>query len=191
MRPFALIICLAVLIAIPASSYAIGIEVGLGAWQQDPQGNIAYRGADIDLEKDLKYDAEARVIGRVKIDMPLFIPNIYLMYTPMSFAGAGSKDASFTFGNQTFTANVPITSELTLDHYDIALFYGIPFLRTATAGVLNVDVGLNARIIDFKAKLDQNSLNFHESKSMTLPVPMVYVGAQIKPIKKVAIEAEA
>jgi outer membrane protein len=61
-------------------------------------------------------------------------------------------------------------------------------VKTATLGKLNVDAGLNFRFIDVKAEVKQGST--HESKSFWLPLPMVYVGAQLKPIKDFAIEAE-
>lgn len=190
MKRFLFLICLCLLFVTPQALYAIGLEVGVGAWRQDPQGDISYKGESLDLEKNLKYDAEARMMGRVKIDMPLIIPNIYLMATPMSFEGSGSKDVSFTFGNQTFTGSVPFNSKIEMDHLDLAFYYGLPFLKTLTAEVLNAEVGLNARLIDFSAEITQPSTGLRESKSLSIPVPMLYVGAQITPIKKLAIEAE-
>jgi outer membrane protein len=106
----------------------------------------------------------------------------------MEFEGTGSKSASFTFGDRTFTGNTNFTSSLQLDHYDIAFYYGLPFVKTATLNKLNVDAGLNVRFIDLKAEVKQGAIN--ESKSFTLPVPMVYVGAQFKPVEKLSIEAE-
>jgi hypothetical protein len=35
-----------------------------------------------------------------------------------------------------------------MDHYDVALYYSIPFLKTATLGIFNIEAGLNARIFD-------------------------------------------
>ncbi|TAL26730.1 MAG: TIGR04219 family outer membrane beta-barrel protein, partial [Nitrospirae bacterium] len=118
-------------------------------------------------------------------------PNIYLMASPMEFEGNGSKNINFTFGDKTFTNNVPFSSKLQLDHYDIALFYGLPFLKTATAGKLNAEIGLNARMIDFKAEISQPTTNKSESKSLNIWMPMIYVGAQLKPVKRFAVEAEA
>ena len=66
--------------------------------------------------------------------MPLLIPNIYLMATPMEFEATGSKSVNFTFGDRTFTGNTNFTSSLQLDHYDIAFYYGLPFVKTATLG---------------------------------------------------------
>ena len=176
------------LLLTPQFASAIGFEVAAGIWNQDPSGDIRYKGETLSLGNDLKYGSEARFFGRAKIDMPLLIPNIYLMATPMEFEATGSKSVNFTFGDRTFTGNTNFTSSLQLDHYDIAFYYGLPFVKTATLGKLNVDAGLNVRFIDMKAEVKQGALN--ESKSLTIPLPMVYVGAQLKLIDKLSLEAE-
>lgn len=172
----------------PLPAYAIGLEVAAGMWNQSPEGTMAYQQTPLSLTDDLGYSSKLRAYGRAKIDMPLIIPNIYLMATPMSFDGAGSKNVNFLFGNKTYSGNVPFTSELVLDHYDIALYYGLPFINLATAKKLNVDAGLNLRVIDLSAKITQGAIS--ESKSFAIPVPMVYLGAQLKPIDKLSLEAE-
>lgn len=178
-------------LSIPQLASAVGFEAAAGIWNQDPSGDISYKGESLSVENELKYDSKTKIFGRVKIDMPLMLPNIYLMATPMKFEADGSKNASFTFGDRTFTGNVPFSSSVQLDHYDIALFYGVPFLKTATLGKLNVEVGLNARIIDFEAEINQPTTGIKESKSMTIPVPMIYLGAQFKPVNWLGFEAEA
>jgi outer membrane protein len=112
------------------------------------------------------------------------------MATPSKFDGRGEKNVSFNFGGKTFNASVPFNSEVQLDHYDIALYYGIPGLKTLTLGILNVELGLNARIIDFSAKVDQPSTGLSASKSATIPVPMIYAGVQVSPIDLINIEGE-
>ena len=42
---------------------------------------------------------------------------------------------------------------------------------------MNVDAGLNVRFIDMKAEVKQGALN--ESKSLTIPLPMVYIGPSL------------
>lgn len=185
------ILFLAFMLVIPQIVPATGIEVAVGVWQQDPSGDIGYKGEALNVGTDLKYDSETKFFGRAKIDMPLVIPNIYIMATPMKFEGTGTKNVSFTFGGKTFNGNVPFSSSLQLDHYDIALFYGIPFIKTATLGKFNAELGINARIIDFKAEISQSTTGLSESKSLTVPVPLLYIGAQLKPIKLIGIEAEA
>ena len=175
----------------PMNAAAMGVEAAVGIWKQDPSGDVGFKGESLSVENELKYDAKSKVFSRIKVDMPLFIPNIYLMATPVKFEGDGSKNTSFTFGDKTFAGNVPFSSRLKLDHYDVALYYGIPFLKTATLGTFNLEAGLNARIIDLKAEISQPSTGISDSKSLTLPIPMLYLGAQLKPIKYLSFEAEA
>jgi len=179
---------------IPVVSQAIGLEASLGVWNQDPEGYVSYKPLTatdrLDIDQNLNYDKETKTFGRLKIDMPLVIPNIYIMATPSKFDGRGQKDVNFKFGDKTFNASVPFDSEVQLDHYDIALYYGIPGLKTLTLGILNLELGLNARIIDFSAKVDQPSTGLSASKSATIPVPMVYAGVQISPVDLIKIEGE-
>ncbi len=174
------------------SSYAfsLGIEGAVGVWNQDPSGYLSYKGESISVKDELRYDTENRFIGRLKIDMPLFLPNIYLMYTPIRYKADGQKNINFKFGDVTFRANVPFHSEVKLDHYDVTLYYGLPFVNTATLGKLNIDVGLNVRVVDFYAKIEQKSLGLYQKKEATIPIPMLYLGIQLKPVKFFHIEAE-
>jgi outer membrane protein len=176
---------------VPEITSAVGLEVAVGGWRQDPSGDIGYKGEKLSVEDELKYDSEDKLFGRAKIDLPLWLPDIYLMATPMKFKeDEGSKNINFTFGDKTFNANIPFKSSVQIDHYDICLYYGLPFLKTGTFGKLNAELGINVRIIDFEAKIDQATTGIEESKSLTLPVPMVYAGIQFKPFKFIGIEGE-
>ena len=88
------------------------------------------------------------------------------------------------------SANTLFDSTLKLDHYDFTLFYGVPALKTATKGKVNAEFGLNLRILDFKGEIRQTSLALAQSKSLTIPIPMGYVGLQIHPIESLKIETE-
>jgi len=191
------VLCLFVLslLMVPFSAFAMGLEVGAGYWRQTPSGTLAYDksglpGTSIDLKNDMDFDSKNKPFARVKVELPLFLPNIYFMATPMEFKGTGSKNANFTYGGQNFTQNVPFDSKLKLDHYDLAFYYPLPFLNTATLGVLNVELGLNARIIEFEGTINQPTTGATASKKLTIPVPMVYAGIQVKPIKTFSVEAE-
>ena len=177
----------------PSQSFAVGLEFAVGVWEQSPAGQLSFEEVDeldiLDLEDDLNYDDETRLFARLKIDMPAVIPNIYLMATPMEFDATGQKNVTFNFGEKDFQKDVPFDSKLVLDHFDVALFYGIPGLETITADMLNIELGINVRIYDFSGEIEQGVLS--ESESFTAPVPMVYLGLQLRPLEKLAIEAEA
>jgi outer membrane protein len=187
-------VCFAAVLCIPAAALALGIEFSAGAWYQDPSGIVSYDKTtdadDLDLEDDLKYDEKWQPAGRLKIDMPSLVPNVYLMYTPMKWDETGSKNVNFSFGDENFDADIPFESKLRMNHLDAALYYGLPFLTAASAGVLNLDLGLNLRLLDLKVEIDQRDTGVKASESYLLPVPMVYAGLQITPLDWLAVEAE-
>lgn len=172
---------------------AFGIEVAIGGWRQDPSGTIGYKVLDdgdlLDLEQDLKYEDETRFSARVDIDMPLVLPNIYLMGTPMEFSETGQKTDGFKFGDITFDPG-PFHSKTVLDNLDVGLYYGIPFLETATFEKLNVDIGINLRIFDYELSIHQASSGLDESESGVLPIPMVFLAARFSPIEKLSFQVE-
>jgi outer membrane protein len=182
----------------PGTASATGAELAVGIWNQTPNGDISYKSSlvqdRLSITDNLKYHDQTRVFGRVKIETPLFLPNIYLMATPVEFSETGNKNTSFQFGNVSFAANVPFTSEIKLDQYDVGLYYGIPGLKTATAGLLNIELGVDARIIDFKAQVSGrdsiSGLTLSESKTAVIPVPLAYAGFQLKPFKWLSAEGE-
>ena len=194
MQTKVIILSLILALCLPLTAHAFGIEIAGGSWYQSPNGYLAYddggSGTRLDIEDDLNYGDEFQLSGRLKLDMPSFIPNIYLMVTPMNWDEKGQTNANFNFGGINFQGNVPFESELKMNHIDAALFYGLPFVETGTAGILNIDLGLNVRTIDFEAKIKQAATSLEESESFLLPIPMVYVGVQIEPFDWLAFEGE-
>jgi outer membrane protein len=194
MKKFIMPFAFLFMLSLPATSFAFGIEFSLGAWYQQPSGTLSFdkttNADDLDLEDDLGYDDKWKPIARLKIDMPSLIPNLYLMYTPMKWSETGSKNVGFSFGGENFEADVDFDSELKMDHLDVALYYGIPGVRTATADVLNIDLGLNLRLLDFRAEIEQKAIDQKESESYLLPIPMLYTGMQIKPLNWIALDLE-
>jgi outer membrane protein len=189
----AIVLAVCLILALPASAAAFGVEIAGGAWLQAPSGHMAYKPlgsfSDLDLEDDLDYDDKIRPFGRLKIDMPLFVPNLYIMATPIKFDGRGSKNVSFNFGDLVVPANTKFDSELTLNHLDVALYYSIPLLETASLNTVSIDLGLNVRVADLKGQIKVPSLG-RESEDYLLPVPMVFAAVQLRPFDFLAIEAE-
>ncbi len=185
------------LLAVPAkNAFAfLGLEAGVGYWQQSPSGTIGYKPVsgtvgDVDLKDDLNLGNKSRAMARVKVELPLVLPNIYFMATPMSFDGTGRLTRNISYGGQQFNATDEVTSKLNLDHYDLALYYPVPLLKTATVGILNVELGVNVRQINFEGTITDTTLGQTASKKITVYVPMIYLGAQVKPISSFSIEAE-
>lgn len=183
------IICIMVLLGlalVPSAAQAYWLDIGAGYWSAEPTGSIAYSGATagtaVDLDTDMGLEKEGFAHVRAKVDLPLL--NIAFMATPMEYEGSGT--ASFDFGGTTYST--PYDTTLTMNHYDVALFWGIPFLETLTADMLNVEFGLNARMLDFETSVDDGT-NV-ESQDISATIPMVYLAAQFRPIDSFNIEAE-
>ena len=196
-RGYVVYLFILAMLVVPYRAFAfIGLDAGVGYWRQTPSGTLAYKpilaSDTLDLKDDLNLDSKNRPFVRIKAELPLILPNIYAMYSPMSFDGTGKKTQSFTYGDVHFDANTALESKIKLDHYDVALFYPIPVLKTATAGVLNVELGLNAKIINFDGEISGNAAGIRKTASIskTLAIPMIYVGVRVKPISMLSIEAE-
>ncbi len=190
-----IVLSLIFLLAIPAVTFSLPLidaEVAIGGWSQSPSGDIGYMAVSaddkLDLEKDMGYDGDTKIIARAKLKLPI-IPGIYIANTPMEFEGTGQKDIQFSFGDENFNGSVPFTSKLNMDHWDVALYYGIPFLNLATIGKLNIDLGINVRLMDIKAEIEQTNIG-KVSKHVSVPVPMAFVAVQVGPISKFSVEAE-
>lgn len=177
-----------------AAAQGAGIELAVGGWHQDPGGDIGYKavavGDILDVGRDLRYDTENRVLGRIKIDMPAFFPNLYLAAAPSEFEARGQKNVNFRFGDQEFDGRFDFDSKLKMNQYDVGLYYGLPFVHTATAGILNVDAGLNVRIFDLEARIRQEETGISENETLTLPLPQLYLAFQLTPVRWFAVEAE-
>lgn len=174
------------------NAFAIGVEVAVGGWAQSLDGELSYKSVFandmIDLDREAGYDDEDRLFGRVKLDLPV-LPNIYFMGTPMEFEGDGNKIGAFKFGDVTIDA--PFYSRARLDHYDLALYYGVPLTGLASLGTLGIDLGINVRRLEIDMVVRERVLGAAEdSVDETIYVPMGYLAVQFKPIDKLALEGE-
>jgi outer membrane protein len=180
------------------NAFALGAEVAIGGWQQSLGGTLGYEienNSDIvDLEKDFDFDDEFRFYGRAKIELPLFFPNINLMVAPTKFDGTGSKDVAINYGDVEFSADTELDASLSMNQFDIGLYWGIPMLKLATNDIVNIDLGFNIRIIDLELSLtgeeSGTSNRVEETVSQTVPIPMAYVAVQIEPIDELSFALE-
>ena len=192
----AILICAAIIMCAFSSAWSAGVEMAVGFGRQSIGGTLSYSETNIadviDLDNDLHFDEESKVMGRLKIDVPMFFPNIYLVAAPMEFEGNGSKSGTLNFGDTTFDFSVGLNTKLSLNQYDVGLYYGLPFVKTATLGKLNLDLGLNVRIVDFEAEVTgvSGGVTVTERHDLALPIPMLYAGIQFMPVKALAFEVE-
>jgi len=65
-----------------------------------------------------------------------------------------------------------------------------PFLKRITNDVLNVELGLDARAMDFEANINQTTTGVSAQKTWWTVLPLGYGSIQIYPAKVIGFEAE-
>lgn len=186
--------CVLALAWVPGAQ-AMALEIGVGTANRAPAGTVQYMtgGTNADLKNDLNLGDHSDLVGRLKLKHPIpIIPNIYIHYLPMSFTGDKTSTSSIIYGGQTFQASTALHTELTLNAIDLGLFYDIPFISTATGGIVVPEIGLNVRMLSFSGKLTGTTAagTRTEEKTASIPVPMLYLGLGIHPIKFISLNAE-
>ena len=183
------------LIMVPAgwgdTAWAVGFEAAVNIWEQEADGYLGYRGGGdtYGLKDGSGYGREHAVGGRIHLDLPV-LPSVFIMATPMDFSGTGVMGAAFTFGGQTYAANIPFSSELGLDHYDLGFYYGVPLLETASLNTLNIDFGIEARLLEIRATLRQEATGRFSRVEEDMYFPMGYLAVQLRLLERLALEAE-
>ncbi|MCB9494185.1 MAG: TIGR04219 family outer membrane beta-barrel protein [Desulfobacteraceae bacterium] len=185
-----------VFLFIPLQSFCLPLidaEIAAGGWFCSPDGFAGYKGDDLYLERDLGYEDQTELTGRIRLELPLLLPNITFMTTNLSFDGDNTTGRSFDFGNTSFNGDDKISSELKLNHHDFAVSFSLPLLNLATLGKLQADLGVNLRLIDIEASMEQTTENSglkRESKSLDVPIPMGFAYLRLEPVSGIGLEAE-
>ena len=193
MKNFSKILFLTVMVlGWATNSSAIGLEVAAGGWAQNLDGELSYKSAlvddSIDFDRDGGYGDEDRFFGRLNIDLPI-LPNVYFMGTQMEFEGDGTKSAPFSFGGTTFSET--FYSKAKFDHYDLALYYGVPLTGVASLGTIGIDIGINVRQLKVDMVVRDKTLpTLTKSVDETLYIPMGFLAVQFKPTDKLSLEGE-
>jgi len=180
------------------------VSIDAGGVEQDPSGFVSYKpqtyGDYIDLKNDAHFSQKTQPYIGVRITNSLpILPNLKLDYMPMKFSGSGILSRSVTFGGTTYQAHANFNLNAKMNRFDILAYYHLPFITAATKDMLKVRLGLNVRVVDFSESLtgEATSINgqsipggpiqYTESKSLTVPVPMGHVGVTFSPIKQVSL----
>ncbi|KZY33002.1 hypothetical protein A3754_01375 [Alcanivorax sp. HI0083] len=178
------------LLATPLAHAAPGVAIYGGGytWDTELEGNVASGGANIDVQDDLgfnKADQNVLYLG-VEHAVPL-VPNVRLRYIDLSDSASNIISRSFTFNGQNFVANTRVATDFDLEMLDGTLYY------SPLNNAVKVDLGLTLRRLDGELRLNslagKTSLSIDETLPMLhagaraqLPVPGVYVGAELNAI---------
>ena len=193
-----------VVLALPGALCAqeeLQTQIHIGLWWTSPDGDISYSPVGttqfVDLDNNLGLDTQWEPMLRLKTELPN-LPNLYLKITPLSFDDTGASNQPFLFGDTVFLADAAIDSDLTLNIYDLALFYRAPLLELGRRSVINAEVGLDVRLITTRAELTQIDIGEDPSSFEVLDVsvrenvvfPMVYAGLDMQATEMISLEAE-
>jgi len=199
MKKFALataVFSTAVLSQAQALPLPFNVSVFAGGVEQDPSGVVSYKAQSstdyLDLKNDAHFSQKTQPIIGAKITNSIpFVPDLKLDYMPMKFDGSGTLNRQITFGGTTYQAQANFNLNAKMNRFDVLAYYHVPFIAEATKNIVKVKAGLNVRVIDFSESFtgtDQLTGNtVTESKSLTVPVPMVHLGVSISPVKQVSL----
>ncbi len=174
----------------------INVDVNIGLINHQPSGYVEYpadSGNKLDLKDRLGIKGSTKPMARAKAEVAVI--GVYAQYMPMAFRGDKTTTTTLTYGGTTFDANQTIKSDLKLDRYDVALYLNVPFVGFVTGGVLDLEVGLNGRFMNYEGsvtgKVTAGSITAEQTESAkgSLFIPMLYGGASIN-LGKVSVHAE-
>lgn len=162
---------LAGLLGAAAQADVLRVEMGGGIWNHELTGTVTSRdlvGTGFDtFDSDLlNYDKESNGYAWLNIKHPIpVLPNLRLEYAAIDYSGVSTQ--SFVFQGITYSANAK--TDLTLDQFDVIMYYNILDNTAWTT----IDLGLDIKVIqaEFNAA-DALGNKVHEKE--TLPVPMAY-----------------
>jgi outer membrane protein len=169
---------LAGLIGASAQADVVRVEMGAGAWQNELSGTITSGTPAVTEDfSALNYEEETKGYAWVYIKHPVpILPNLRLEYAAVDFAGTSTQ--SFDYKGSTYQANAK--SDLTLDQFDIIMYYNI----LDNTAWMTLDLGLDVKVVqaEFNAvgleDITNNPLSFNEKE--TLPLPMGYARARVE-----------
>jgi outer membrane protein len=157
----------------------LNAEVGTGVWAPEMSGKVGYgtsaESNQIDL-KDLglddgKYD-NTYIYADFSHFVP-FLPNARVESVSYEMSGSSTISKTVNYGDESFTAGDNVKTDIKMSQTDMILYWGVPFINTATVGVLDVNFGLDAKNIDGEITLNDDTAKFDET------LPLLYLNARI------------
>ncbi len=150
----------------------VDVTLGIGYSTLSPSGDISYDGDSVDVESDLGLGDSKRANVYIDVDLPI-LPHLKLEYFPFRYQGEGQVNKSFQFGNLDILLNEKVKTDLNFDQYDLTIYYGLP------VPFIHPKVGLTVKYLDGYVELFRESTSDTERADITLPIPMLYLGASI------------
>ncbi len=156
----------------------IDLELGAGVWMPTISGHIQYdqdkntKGDKIKFD-EMEFDKDAG--SYIYVDFNHFVPilpNLRLERTNYKIVG-NNKNFNVDFGGVTFAGELDMTIDMT--QTDIITYWSVPFVSTATAGILDINFGLDAKKYDGSISLEEKTTKTLEKATIDETLPLVYL----------------
>ncbi|HIP56210.1 MAG TPA: TIGR04219 family outer membrane beta-barrel protein [Arcobacter sp.] len=163
--------------ALTTSVYAeISLEIGAGIWKPSLSGDVNYKGSTINFDslgvKDELEVSNNYLYADFKHFVPI-IPNIMVQQLNYGISGNSSLNTNITFDNQTFNVGETVKTTIDMKQTDFIMYWGLPFINTLSAGVFDINYGLDAKNISGSIQINEKSKSFDEV------LPLLYLNAKI------------
>jgi len=160
---------LAGLLGTAVQADVLRVEMGGGVWKNELSGNIKSGIALVDTidVHVLNYEKESKGYVWLNIKHPVpVLPNLRLEYAAVDYSGTST--VSFDYDGQTYAAGS--TSDLTLDQFDIIMYYNVLDNTAWTT----LDLGLDVKVIQSEFNASDSGSTTTVNESHTVPLPMLY-----------------
>jgi len=152
-------------IACPAAYAGLTFDIGTGAvfsgYNDVRIPNES--GTDISLSEELETDPDYFV--RVKLTYSMRRHSIDFFAAPLRLEATGKVDKVVRFGEEEFSANIPLRAVYRFDSYRLTYRYDVVHRRNFQAGL-----GVTAKIRDASILLEGNGTDFEETNTGFVPL---------------------
>ena len=145
----------------------LGIYAGAQGWNMETTGGFSDDGSNLEFN----FDDKTQSSFYVALEHPIpLVPNIKLQRTSMDTDGMVSLSTNFAFGDELFTTNSTLLTDISLSSTDAILYYEL-----FDNDLLSFDLGINAKYLAgelFVVDSDDPTTSGREEFSGV--VPMLY-----------------
>lgn len=149
------------------------VEMGVGAWMQNPKGDASYleNGADGSYTSGEKDSTEPYIWILVKHPVPI-LPNLRIEYVSIEDSGIASGE----FKDFDISPAPSTTLSYDMKQYDIIPYYNI----LDNTAWITLDLGLDIKIVDASYDAAPATGFAGYSDSVTFVVPLLYARARVE-----------
>lgn len=145
----------------------LGVYFGGQAWNMDTEGGFSNTTSLTNFD----FDTETKGSFYVALEHPIpLVPNIKVRRTDMDSGGNVTLTSSFTFGDQLFTSQSDLLTDVDVSNTDVILYYEL-----FDNDLVSFDFGLNGKYVDGSLFVqDVNDTSISALEEFSGVVPMVY-----------------